>query len=712
MHYARKDSIFIALIFLGLAIVQLSMPSRIQGQENVLLVVNDRSRSSKLIANHYVELRSIPDQNVVLLKGIPDRERISSKLFRSQILKPILAEIEKRKLGRQIDYVVYSADFPTQIAIKDEVKSFMEAIAKATGRKTAGGMQKIYNPMASINSMTYFVGRVLADEPTWIALDANQYMRRRNSNLLKTPFIGDLAKSFDQAQVLQTQKKYAEANEILAKLAQAHPRQMAIHYLMARNFAQLGETQKAVEALDLAVQTGWSYRAYTRSDIALSSLMDDPAMEDVLGLMPEEDYKFLPTVGFRRNSFWGKNGMSNASPAQGESYWLSTVLAVTRNQGISEEQALQQLARSARADGSQPKGYFGFANTGDVRSKTRRPNFAFAVESLKRLGQRAEVFNGKLPRSKSNIAGLSIGTASFSLASSGCKILPGAICENLTSYGGALEPKRTQTKLSEFLRFGAAGSSGTVIEPFAIQKKFPHPNIHVHYVKGCTLAEAFYQSVHGPFQLLIVGDALCRPWARIPKFQIAGVRPQAKVSGVIVLQPQFGALQDPLKNLQIHVDGVKSLTSNSFGKIRFDTRILSDGYHELRFVAETATALRTTSRFILPLVVDNSGLSCEASLKVPVVKESDNVVIEVKSKGADRIEVRQYGRTLGGRKGAQGRVTFKASLIGRGKSRVTAVAYHGNQAISSVPITIQVKGEILREPRKVPPAKKPQKPRR
>ena len=73
-----------------------------------------------------------------------------------------------------------------------------------------------------------------------------------------------------------------------------------------------------------------------------------------------------------------------------------------------------------------------------------------------------------------------------------------------------------QTPLSEFLRYGAAGASGTVIEPYAIPEKFPSPQIHVHYARGCTLAEAYYQSVHGPAQFLIVGDPLCRPWATIP----------------------------------------------------------------------------------------------------------------------------------------------------------------------------------------------------
>ena len=115
-----------------------------------------------------------------------------------------------------------------------------------------------------------------------------------------------------------------------------------------------------------------------------------------------------------------------------------------------------------------------------------------------------------------------------------------------------------QTPLSEFLRYGAAGASGTVTEPYAIPDKFPSPMIQVHYARGCTLAEAFYQSVYGPYQLLIVGDPLCRPWAEIPQVSATGVEPGATVSGTLTLQPTatlaHGATVD---HFELFVDGLR-----------------------------------------------------------------------------------------------------------------------------------------------------------
>jgi len=41
--------------------------------------------------------------------------------------------------------------------------------------------------------------------------------------------------------------------------------------------------------------------------------------------------------------------------------------------------------------------------------------------------------------------------------------------------------------------------------------------MQVQYCRGWSLAESYYQSLSGPYQLLIIGDPLCRPWAKKAK---------------------------------------------------------------------------------------------------------------------------------------------------------------------------------------------------
>jgi hypothetical protein len=142
-----------------------------------------------------------------------------------------------------------------------------------------------------------------------------------------------------------------------------------------------------------------------------------------------------------------------------------------------------------------------------------------------------QIDKGEIPKNKADVQGLLCGVAQFDWNSSRSTIRPGAICENLTSFSGVFTPGFPQTTLAEFMRNGATGSSGTVAEPYAIQNKFPYASVQVHYARGCSLAEAFYQSISGPYQLLIVGDPLSRPWANIAKVQVDGVTAGEKVSG-------------------------------------------------------------------------------------------------------------------------------------------------------------------------------------
>jgi hypothetical protein len=371
---------------------------------------------------------------------------------------------------------------------------------------------------------------------------------------------------------------------------------------------------------------------------------------------------------------------------------LSTMLGVTRGRGNSVEEILLYLKRSAAADYTRPSGTIYYMWNKDIRSATRDKCFASMAAEINRLGVRAKVMQGRLPTGAKDVAGLTVGVADFSLAQSDVTILPGAICEHLTSMGGVMTPGASQTPLSEFLRHGAAGASGTVFEPWAMQAKFPLPSIHLHYVRGCSLAEAFYQSISGPYQLLIVGDPLCQPWATPPKVAAENLKAGDTVKGTIEIKPKGSAsVGRQLGHYSVFVDGRLVAAQVPAGAaLNLDTSKLPDGYHEIRVVGANADPIETQGRQIIPVQVNNRG--AEIELKVSPASGTGSVgkvVANVRQKGATTINIRQNTRVIASVKGESGQVDIPTATLGRGPVTLQAFT-DGNMAAVSVPVRIRI----------------------
>ena len=182
-----------------------------------------------------------------------------------------------------------------------------------------------------------------------------------------------------------------------------------------------------------------------------------------------------PTHGFRGWYGWHPGGA--LTEAGGHRYMLSTMLGVTTGKANSVNEVLAYLRRSASADGTQPKGTIYYTKKNDPRVSPRLPLFEPAVAALAKLGVRAQIVEPdpvtNLPNNKNDVMGLMLGTHIFDWGQSGSKILPGAICENCTSFGAEFPFAHKQTLLSEFLRNGAAGSSGASTEPTNAPKNSP-----------------------------------------------------------------------------------------------------------------------------------------------------------------------------------------------------------------------------------------------
>ena len=655
------------------------------GPENVVVVVNAKSGSSKYIAHHYQQLRNIPAQNMVYLDTVPAKPGITLNEFRTQILRPLFKELSERTLLEHIDYIVYSSDFPTRINVaKDQQNS---GIPK--------NQLKLFRPQASISSASYFSQTVLDGKANYLRLTANQYMRTSARSILQVPFEGSPQSAYQSGVKKFSENDFDGSLEAFDKLAKKFPTQVAVHYWLAKTHAMLGDNAKATESLEMAVRTGWCFRDYTRNDKSFGNLADDPEFKKVVQTIQDQKFKYVPTRGFRSQYSWGKNGMVNSvgPSSQGQQYMLSTVLGVMGERGQTESEICENLSISVAADGTRPKGSFYFTKTADVRSKTRLPNVKDAREELKDMGYKSEVVGSPIPKNKKKVLGLTMGAAKYDWSKSKSQIVPGAICENLTSYGGRFLEHR-QTLLTELLRGGAAGSSGTVVEPYAIQAKFPNPRIHVHYVKGCSLAEAFYQSVHGPYQLLIVGDALCQPFAVFPEFDIQGVEPGNEVSGDVSMKVDYSKSEVPVSSVNFYVDGILIKRMNAVKRINFPSERLSDGFHEIRIVGVAANAIETTGRVVVPVMVNNHDHKVVLTSAKPSANVRGELQFSASANCGKKISLWHNGRKIISKANGGQKVSFNVSAreIGRGQSKVFAVVEHEGETVRSLPVEIDISG--------------------
>jgi hypothetical protein len=276
-----------------------------------------------------------------------------------------------------------------------------------------------------------------------------------------------------------------------------------------------------------------------------------------------------------------------------------------------------------------------------------------------------------------------LGTSNFDWKASGSTILAGAFCDHLTSFGGSISQGYSQTLLTEFLRHGAAAATGTVVEPTALPEKFPHPMIHAYYANGCTLAEALYQSVFGPYQLLAVGDPLCRPWADVPRVRAAGIIRGAEVAGVLTLKPEatFNEAGVTAAHWELFIDGVRAARSKGLDELKLDTKALSDGHHELRLVVVDSTPIETQGRAILPVVVNNFGRRVAISPPAtPSVRHGQSLAVTVKASDAERIVLTAQHHVVGELAGKEGRVTIDTRALGPGPIAIRAIAYGAKEA--------------------------------
>ncbi len=648
--------------------------------ESVAVVVNGDSWASLTIANEYVRMRSIPESNVIVLRGISSFERMNIDTFRDQILRPVFDTLESRGLRDQIDCITYSVDLPTSVNVRADTRG--------------QSLPQVITPVASTNGLTYLHEWVMRKDTDYLRLDINRYSRRVLPLPVGEPLSVEDAAEYQRGMALYAEKDYERATQVIEALTKIQRDDSSLYYNLACCQALTGQSNEAMVSLQQAVSLGWRDSKHMAGDSDLTTLRTRPDFKALLAKMQSQKIEMQPTRGFR--STYGWDALGNPSES-GVHYMLSTMLGVTSGRGNSVEEVIACLRRAQGADSTSPRGTVYFLKNGNVRSTTREWAFADAGEQLKATGVRAQTVDGVLPQDKRDVAGALIGTATFDWETSNSTILPGAIVEHLTSCGGMMRERDTQTPCTDFIRAGAAGSSGAVTEPYALQAKFPNAFMQLHYALGSTLAEAYYQSLEGPYQLLIIGDPLCQPWGDTRRVGVSGISRNASLKGDIEIRPRFIGRESSVKEYQLFVDGKYTQTAARGEPLTLDTTAFADGEHALTVAALHDDALETRDRSVTLVQFRNTDNTVSLSSRT-ARKARFGEVIEVKLRatGASSLQVMHLGRVVGQAEDGQGVIELDTSRLGLGVATLRVIARFGEDTVHGPSFTVDVSAPSLR----------------
>lgn len=396
-------------------------------------------------------------------------------------------------------------------------------------------------------------------------------------------------------------------------------------------------------------------------------------------------------LAFSSRTAW-LNGSPSISPGA-RRYFVCGQLGYTGSLGNTVPEILAMIDRAVGVDGTMPPGTFYFMRTTDPLRNVRAVQFQNAANSIIANGGQAQILDGVLPDNRFDCLGIMTGWADPPVATAPIGILPAAFCDHLTSWAATFDIG-AQTKISAWIRRGAIGSSGTVEEPCNYTGKFVHANFHALYFQGMAQGEAWLRSMgYVPFQSLLIGDPLARPFARFPSVTCS--LPGGTWNGRVTI-PITSATPIPgaaIARVEVYIDGVLRHVLGAGEPVTINTAGLPDGWHELRILAQDNTLVRNTGRWIGSFVTGNYGRSVSGTLTPATGNLTTAFTINASASGGTVRELRllHNGRVIAAADTSPATLRVFGRNIGAGSGRLflEAIFTDGRTALSApIPVSI------------------------
>jgi len=285
--------------------------------------------------------------------------------------------------------------------------------------------------------------------------------------------------------------------------------------------------------------------------------------------------------------------------------------------------------------------------------------------------------------------------ADFDWAKSGSRILPGAICENLHEFRRHLHAVGGSDSALGLRAGGGRGHQRHRDRALcASRQSFPHAMIQVHYARGASLAEAFYQAVTSLSTARRRRSALpalgldSRPsrWSMaVPTHD--RIEPlQTLLAGTIELEPRATVPSDGLADrFELFVDGAAGWRQCGLGERLTRRHVHSSPTAITSFGWWRSMPRRSRSqgRWVQSVMFANHGRSLTLEAEPRRAKATGSVRLRTDGPGLEGVVLFAMGRVVG-RTVSGDRRSMSSRALGRGPVTIRASGRAGAGVQNSV----------------------------
>jgi uncharacterized protein (TIGR03790 family) len=239
---------------------------------------------------------------------------------------------------------------------------------------------------------------------------------------------------------------------------------------------------------------------------------------------------------------------------------------VTMLHGRSDADAERLIDAALAAEDGGANGEFLFMEGADPARGVLDVEYDGVIAGLRARGLVAQRVPFDADLRGRSLAAFFTGTASLGATIEGNEFRPGALVDNVTSFGALPENFResgeVQVSIARWVARGVTGVHGTTDEP--LNNCFPSRRMILDYVDGATLAEAYFGRLpYVYWHNLVLGDAMAAPYAQRPTVTIEGLHEGEWVEGARRITVRASAAAGRvLEALALYVDGVEVARSD------------------------------------------------------------------------------------------------------------------------------------------------------